>query len=69
MAFNPSPKVADCREIARKWDCIQTIVIGITASGKMSMATYGATKELCAEAKEYGDAAFDAVVKRAEVPW
>ncbi len=45
MAWNPSPKVADCREIARKWGGKhQVIVLAIDcAAGTLEMATYGHT--------------------------
>ena len=52
MAFNPSPRVADCRDIARKWGMNQCIILGInTVTGKYEIASYGETKMLCAEAK------------------
>lgn len=65
MAWNPSPKVADCREISRRWNNKdQVIILAIDRStGTVEMATYGKTKELCAEAKRLGDAAFDAVME------
>ena len=48
MAWNPSPKVADCREIARKWGHRQVIVIALSADDeKIEMVTYGETKALC----------------------
>lgn len=63
MAWNPSPKVADCREIARKWDHDQVIIIALTPySGKIEMSSYGENKALCVLAKQFGDAAYDAVV-------
>jgi len=64
MAWNPSPKVADCREIARKWGHKQVIVIALNQDdGKIEMATYGETVALCSDAKRLGDAAYDAVMK------
>ena len=64
MAWNPSPKVADCRDIARKWKGKdQVIILAIDRkSGTLEMATYGETKALCADAKRMGDAAYDAVM-------
>jgi hypothetical protein len=47
MPWNPSPKVADCRAISRKWGCEQVIILGISAAGRMQMATFGATPALC----------------------
>jgi len=67
MAWNPSPKVADCREIARKWGHQQVIVIALnSADCKIEMATYGETKALCAEAKRLGDNAYQAVMDHYE---
>ena len=64
MAWNPSPKVADCREIARKWGHKQVIVIALNQDdGKIEMATYGETVALCSDAKRLGDAAYDAMMK------
>lgn len=63
MAWNPSPKVADCREIARKWgDKPMVIILALdTVKGEIVMATYGATTELCAEAERLGNVAYDAI--------
>lgn len=68
MAWNPSPKVADCREIARKWGGKhQVVIIAIDrAAGTIEMATYGQTKALCNDAKRMGDAAYDAVMNSYE---
>jgi hypothetical protein len=42
----------------------QVVIIALdTVSGQIAMATYGETKELCADAKRLGDAAYDAVMK------
>jgi hypothetical protein len=59
MAWNPSPKVADCREIARKWGngIEQVIIIGIDGEGRTVTATYGCTPQLCACADAFGKAA------------
>lgn len=67
MAWNPSPKVADCREIARKWGKQQVIVLAVDpVAGTLEMATYGQTRELCAEAKRLGDHAYQAVMDHYE---
>lgn len=56
MAWNPSPKVADCREIARKWGMNQLVIVGInTESGTYEIASYGETKSLCADAKRLNE--------------
>jgi hypothetical protein len=62
MPFNPSPKIADCREIAKKWKAKQIIIFSINAEGEMQMATYGETEKLCFFAKKLGDVAFDAII-------
>ncbi len=62
MTWNPSPKVADCREIARKWGREQVIIIAI-GDEKIEMATYGRNPLLCAEAKLIGDVAYNAIVQ------
>ena len=65
MAWNPSPKVADCRVIALKWGMKQVIVIALDPEfGQIAMATYGETKALCAKTKELGDAAYAAVMAK-----
>ena len=67
MAWNPSPKVADCREIARKWGMNQIIVIALDrGKDRMEMATYGETKALCSDTSTLGNAAYDAVYKALE---
>ena len=65
MAWNPSPKVADCRDIAAKWGGKdQVIIIALDhTQGTIQLATYGKTVALCANAKKLGDAAYDAVIK------
>jgi hypothetical protein len=61
MAWNPSPKVADCREIARKWGVEQVIIFGIDKDGGLAMATYGATMILCACSEKLGNVALSAM--------
>lgn len=61
MAWNPTPEVADCREIARKWKKEQVIILAIDGKGAMQMATFGRTRELCACAGQLGDVAFSAI--------
>ena len=56
MAWNPSPRVADCRDIARKWKMEQVVIVGINnQTGKYEIASYGETKALCADAKRLND--------------
>ena len=65
MPFNPSPKVADCRDIARKWDKRQIIIIGIDAT-TMEVVTFGQTKQLCSETKLLGDIAYAEIMHHLE---
>lgn len=63
MAWNPEPKVADCREIARKWgNKDQVIILAVDRKANtLEYASFGATKELCGQAKRLADRAFEAV--------
>lgn len=64
MAWNPSPKVADCREIAKKWGKHQIIVLAVdTDECTLEAVSYGETKELCADAKRLADACYKTVYK------
>ena len=65
MAWNPSSKVADCRDIADKWGGrTQVIIIALDdRSGTIEMATYGQTKQLCEDAQKLGDAAYRAILE------
>jgi hypothetical protein len=65
MAWNPSPKVADCRDIAKKWGngIEQVIIIGIDGEGRTVTATYGRTPQLCACADAFGKAANDGIAQ------
>ena len=62
MAWNPSPEVAEARNIARRFGKDQVIVIMLDLErGTIESVTYGRTKALCADAKRLGDVAYDAV--------
>ena len=62
MAWSPSPKVADCRAIARKWgDQKQVIIIAIDDAGQIVIATYGDTPSTCKCAEILGNVAFNAI--------
>jgi len=62
MAWNPSPKVADCREIARKWGKQQVIIIAVDyKAGTTEYASYGETRVLCDDAKLLADTAYNAI--------
>ena len=63
MVWNPSPKVAAARDIGKKFSKAQVIVLMIDQDdGTLEVASYGKTRELCADAKKIGDVAFDAVM-------
>jgi hypothetical protein len=64
MAWNPSPKVADCRDIARKWRKQQVIILAVDVNaGTLEYASFGETKPMCDDAKRLADAAYAAVMK------
>lgn len=63
MAWNPSPKVADCREIARKWKKQQVIILAIDINAQtLEYASYGETQKLCSDAKRLADVAYSAIL-------
>ncbi len=63
MAWNPSPKVAAARDIGKKFGKPQVIVLLIDQEAcTIEAISYGATPELCADARKIADVAFDAVV-------
>lgn len=64
MPWNPPPKVADCRDLAKKWKKEQVIVISLDDTGRIETVTYGKTKQLCACAKALGDVAYNTIVAR-----
>lgn len=64
MAFNPSPKVADARSLAAKWDADQVIILLLnTRTGQVQGISYGKTKALCAEAEALLDQVWAAVAE------
>ena len=67
MAFNPSPKVADCRDIAKKWNKPQIIILAIDPiAGTLEYASYGEHKANCDEAKRLADVAYQAIMDKYE---
>ena len=64
MVWNPSPKVADLRVLARKWKKYEVIVLALGHDGNLECVTYGTTEVLCDDAKKLGDVAFDAVMSK-----
>lgn len=67
MAFNPSSKVADCRDIAQKWGKPQIIILAIDPiAGTLEYASYGESKAHCAEARKLADVAYQAIMDKYE---
>lgn len=67
MTFNPSPKVADCRDIAKKWNKPQIIILAVDPiSGTLEYASYGESKAHCDEAKRLADVAYQAIMEKYE---
>ena len=63
MAWNPSSKVAAARDIGKRFGKDQVIVLMIDSKlGTLEYASYGKTKELCADAKALADIAFDSLI-------
>jgi hypothetical protein len=62
MSWNPSPEVADCREIARRRGWHQCIIIGINQrTGTFMVNSYGETKVLCDAAGKLGERIHDMI--------
>lgn len=65
MAWNPSPEVAVARDAAKrladihKLNVDRVIVLYTTGTGMVGYASYGQTKELCADARRIADRLFD----------
>ena len=64
MAWNPSPKVSDCRTIGQKWQKQMVIIIAIDDDGAIEMASFGETKRLCYCAAMLGNTAWEAIKQR-----
>lgn len=59
MAFNPSPEVKVARAAANKLGALQAVIVYVTPDGRVGMASFGQTKELCEQAGHLGDGLFD----------
>lgn len=67
MAFNPSPKLADCRDIAKKWNKPQIIILAVDPiAGTLEYASYGESKTHCDEARRLADVAYQAIMDKYE---
>ena len=61
MAWNPSPKVAHCREASRQWGANKVVTLLVNEdAGTMEVVSYGRTRRECDEAKRLADAIYDA---------
>lgn len=53
MAWNPSPKVAAARDIAKKFGKTKVVILMLDErEGTMEYASFGETKEMCTDAKK-----------------
>lgn len=67
MAFNPSAKVGAVRDTARKFGKpIAILIMADPVAGTLEYSSYGETKPFCAEAKQIGDLAYDAIYRHYE---
>ena len=56
MTYNPTKEVAVARDAAEALDAPICVVLWVTKDGEeFGMASYGATRELCASAKDIGE--------------
>lgn len=64
MAFNPSPKVAAARDVAKRFGKNKVVILMLNErDGTMEYASYGDTPRECREAKRLADAVYDAAYK------
>jgi hypothetical protein len=59
MAWNPSPEVAIARDVAAKFKADRVVILYTLPDGRFGYASYGQTKELCADARKLGDKLFE----------
>ena len=65
MAFNPSPKVAEARNLAMKYGKTKVIILMIDDNkGTMEYASFGKDKAMCSDAKILADVAYNAILDR-----
>jgi len=64
MAWDSSPKVKLAREIAKKYDQDQIIILMINEGlDRIEYISYGKTKRLCDEAKSFAEKTIDAITE------
>lgn len=63
-AWNPSPKVAAARDIAKRFGKDQVIVLMLNrgSQGTIEAISYGRNRVLCADAKALASVAYDAII-------
>ena len=62
MAFNPSPKVAEARDLATKYRKTKVIIFMIDDdAGTMEYASFGKDKAMCSDAGKLADVAYKAI--------
>lgn len=59
MAWNPSPEVAVARDAAKALGADRVVITYTTPAGQIGYASFGQTKELCAETKRLADKLYE----------
>ena len=62
MAFNPSPKVGDAANIAKKYNKSKVIILMLDDE-TLEYASYGDNSQQCDQAKEIAEVAYEAVMQ------
>lgn len=63
MAYNPSAKARSAESIGKQYDRDQVIIITIDQEkGCIEYASWGKTRDKCAEARVLADKAYDAIM-------
>ena len=57
--WNPSPKVAIARDVAKKLGADRVVILYTTPTRQCVCISFGVTKSLCANAKHLGDRVYD----------
>ena len=60
MAWNPSPEVAVARDAAGRLGADRAVIVFTLPDGRFGYASYGKTRELCANARKLADRLFEA---------
>ena len=60
MPWNPSPQVAIARDAAEKLGADRVVIVFTKPDGTFGYASFGRTRDLCANAKRLGDTLYDA---------